>query len=959
MIRTYLRSLGLLGLLATAGVAAAQGGTGTTYDPFCWPPPNSDGTQPPGFSDGYISYFLPQDPSQNTLFGVRLGVTGTDTYYKSCIPPNGFTFNMPGRIGFTVGSVGSIQSDFDDNLALNFGMPTMTGGSIGYAMVVEGTGDGSTKKTLFGGSALDTAYIGASDRYCTASGTAGSFRVRLQVDLIGDASRLNWQLTNTTTAAVNGGLWFGQWVDLDALSEETGGGPLSVRHAANFVFAPGFKPFRTGTSFAAAKAGTVLPNTVKPANAMPDWVGFGYTQAQAYGLRIYNTANTIGGANNDQTPVDELKVGHATFSGGDDGLLGNGLSNSADMPDELFEDALFADYTNPDSQFSDSAYLQKWYPQPVGVGGTRTINAYYGSTWSNSNYGRPYTTVIDAPNIVSTSPDDPTVLTPNPFTFRVYIDNTRGYSAVDLEVPLENVRVEVDLPPGMTDATDSTSTTMVKYISRINARTMGYVDFSVKTANTVFGALPYTVKITTPTTANVVMTGTINVASTPQLKLAQDANLVTAPWTFDNSSWEAILGEHVDQDFQAFTWDPLLGEYVIQTGPQRGQGTWIIQNQARNSFQLGGNPKEPADLTTGAPLVQLHSGWNLVGNPYNYAFPLGQIVGVSSAAPSQSYTFRQLVNQGVISGGLAYWDQNDPTPEYKYIQADNDMMVPNTGYWIFVNTSQDVTLQFPPIFQPFLPDRSASTSWTQSDREWRLQLVARNDKQLDGQNYVGLAKSTADATNLRIYKPPVAPVDGAVGLSIDQTINGKATKLAQALSDSASNMKWNVEVYSKTAGNVTLTWPNLTTVPKNMQFRLVDNTTGATRDLRKTSGYTFTAQDRTTRVFTIQAVPGTAQRAMIASLTAVRSSRSPNSPLTISYSLAGDATTTVRILLGGREIYVPVQGRSDKAGSNTAVWNLRDAANRAVAPGTYTVELTAEDQDGNRVRKLYPVNITR
>jgi 2-keto-3-deoxy-6-phosphogluconate aldolase len=41
------------------------------------------------------------------------------------------------------------------------------------------------------------------------------------------------------------------------------------------------------------------------------------------------------------------------------------------------------------------------------------------------------------------------------------------------------------------------------------------------------------------------------------------------------------------------------------------------------------------------------------------------------------------------------------------------------------------------------------------------------------------------------------------------------------------------------------------------------------------------------------------------------------------------------------------------------VWNLRDSANRAVAPGSYTVEILAESESGERVRKFFPVNIVR
>ena len=36
-----------------------------------------------------------------------------------------------------------------------------------------------------------------------------------------------------------------------------------------------------------------------------------------------------------------------------------------------------------------------------------------------------------------------------------------------------------------------------------------------------------------------------------------------------------------------------------------------------------------------------------------------------------------------------------------------------------------------------------------------------------------------------------------------------------------------------------------------------------------------------------------------------------------------------------------------------------DNANRAVAPGTYRVEILAETPDGERVRKIVPVNVIR
>jgi hypothetical protein len=61
----------------------------------------------------------------------------------------------------------------------------------------------------------------------------------------------------------------------------------------------------------------------------------------------------------------------------------------------------------------------------------------------------------------------------------------------------------------------------------------------------------------------------------------------------------------------------------------------------------------------------------------------------------------------------------------------------------------------------------------------------------------------------------------------------------------------------------------------------------------------------------------------------------------------------------GKEVFTVTRGRADNSGENQVLWNLRDNANRAVAPGTYRVEILAETPDGERVRKIVPVNVIR
>ncbi|CAN5376235.1 hypothetical protein BH11ARM2_BH11ARM2_02760 [soil metagenome] len=933
MNRHYSKTFGLLAFLACSAAASAQ----ATYDPACWPPMSTAGP-----SIDYGAQIIPQDPADDPLFGAAFGVQGTDTFASNpeiCGP--GGSLAVPGRISFTIGPTGSIQSTDDDYLRLSYGSPLAGLASTSYAIIRSRAATDTAYTTeLIGQNAAFYTFPGASDRYALAAFNTTNYSVQLQVDVIGEGARVSWQITNTAAAARVGALWFGHWVTF--LNNDLG------RHGANFITVPGQKPLSVGRRFqrtlAAARPGEQAPLP------MVDTASFAYSQENAYGLRIFNNASTDGSLPVDQTPVDEMAIGIVDF------LLNIPLSASVNtMGDFIFADARFADYDR--LNYDDAGFIQKFSEATLEPGAINTVVSYYGSTWSKANYARPFTAVVDSPPIVSTSDATAETLNPNPFTFRVYVDNTRGYSAIDKEIPLDNVQIKVTLPAGITDATDPNNqrTTITKFISRVEPRKLAFTDFNVRVSTEVFGIQPYTVEITTQTGVRKLIQGEFNIAATPRLRLPTRANLVTTPFLFGNSTWETILSQQVDTDFRAFTWDPVQQEYVPQTGPERGKGTWVLtENPNGQSIPLGGNPKEPTDQTnSGAPLITLQPGWNMIGNPYNYAVPLGQLVGVNTGNPELSFTFRELVDQGILGGSLAYWDNDAPVPDYRFISGDADLIIPNRGYWIRVDGATPVVIRFPRVFTPFLPERSVPNL-----AKWKLQLAARTSEALDGQNFVGVANSATAAKSLKVDEPPMSPAKQAVGLSIQEGTD-KPRLYAQTLADSAGRKEWTVRVSSKSDGPVTLTWPNMNQVPKNVQFRLVDTATGASKLLRRTSGYTYTAEANVVRQFKLSMEPGTVARALIGSVTATRSGRSANSPLSIAYSLSANATTTVRILQGGREIYVPVLARADQAGQRSAVWNLRDSANRSVAPGSYTVEVTAESETGERVRSFTVINVVR
>ncbi|HSI71688.1 MAG TPA: hypothetical protein VK934_00805 [Fimbriimonas sp.] len=891
------------------------------------------------------------------LFGAEAGISGT-VIYELC-PPTPFTAQAAGLVGFFSGTRGSVQTNNDEYVAMNFGgafidgIDPITGETIyaggggranwGYMATVRRdalTGDEAGNFTKWGTSAIDTTFYGASDRYLIAAGTQDSIRVTLRMDALGDAVRVNWRLTNLG-AATNIGLWFGQYVE--PIRNYTLQ-PLPME----FVNIPGYKPLKINRRF---KRQARPELHVYP---MPPHVDFMSTQGDAYtGYRIINDQTDNTGPFPDQTPVDGLDIGLNGWLLG--GRWGNdGLFPFARDSDEEYD--RFRDI-NTVNLFG---YVQKWFPRPVGASdrpvGERTVDivAYYKTTWGDSDFSRPYNVVGDAPRVIPVSNDDPFTFQQSQYTLRVYIDNTRGFTEVDKEIPLENVQVRLTLPQGLADANDITRRVITRTISRVNPKIMKFVDFQVQALPTTYGILQYNVEITPQTTSpKKIITGNIVVGSQPYLLIRDAANLVTAPWLFQNSSWAAILGGgseplRPDIDFQAFTWDASTQQYVLQTGPQRSMGTWIISNKDVGFKALGGGPQQPQDLGDGAPLQLLKPGWNLVGNPYNYPIQLGQLVGVSGADPRNSYTYQELVDLNVISSSLSFWDEGTQT--YKFIGSPQDILQPNTGYWMNVLISQDVTISYPPVLIPFIP-RGTGGIRANSDLLWSTNLVAKNSAGVkDDVNVIGFAKNLKAAQKLRAFEPPISPTKNAVSSALVRGTVPAITRLARDIQAEANARTFNWTIFSKVAGATTVSWPTIANVPTKYKVTLVDPVLGKKIDMRASKNYTFSAQASMTRELKIKVE--NVDAALLSNVTAFPIGTGVNDPIQVGYTLGGPANATVRILRDGSVVRTLVNNIPQSGGTQSVLWNLQNSSGQRAASGTYQAEVTVADQDGVKETKI-------
>jgi hypothetical protein len=962
--KSLLAPLALFAALAgSSSVALAQGG----WFFECIDPQN---TQP--YSDPYGTISVGND-----FIRARIGVVGTVGYGNvDDIPgpcyPELRTLAAPGRFTFGIGPVGSVQTDFDNNLALTTGFPRDPVGSFCYAQIDKGLdSEGAGQRALFGSNGLSGYFVGASQRYWKAFWRDADVDVELTTRVIGDAARMEWRLTNLRAQPAPIGLRFGAYVGMrtgDGRTDSTG-----ANQANSFLGTLSGIPKFTEEGYV---GWTVLPTT-KPARnprnylrtspKFPDFVNFNFGQTEAYGMGIENTNKRV----LDQTPVDQFMIdnfgdGQApgllrNNEGGDENWIRTRIFTDYQRGDPLLDPTAPPPLEEADITLSEVAFAQVWAPQVTAGRATRTIVNYIRSTWSTAEYLDPYSVVVDAPRLIASAPGSGLEdLEPNPFRVVAYVDNQ--YAQLDREIPLSNVRFAITLSPGLRLADGETSQ---KEIPRIAPNAIGNVEWLVEADGSQVGNLPISVRVSPVPGPSKTIATSVLVSATPRIRLGEGASLVTIPWTFGDSSLDGVLGLQAGRDYVAFKWEPGSNGYTAASSVERGRGLWIVPTSDLGTVALNG-ASPPNDVPNGGLVFNLRNGWNLIGNPYQYPVPLSQLTAVAEDDPRNSLTWSDLVTRGFVSSSLAFWDRDPDDPLsglYRYTQGSTDLLQPGRGYWIFVQTFRPIRLSWPPIYLEELPNsgrRPSQDPWRQGPRQWRLQLAARTASGLDSQNFVGVVADATKINEFRVMKPPTAPV-ARVELAVEDQVNGQPMRLAQAVTDRVARKEWRLNVRSEEPGDVTVTWPNISQVPRNVRFRITDVATGLTRDLRMASGYTVRMAEPGVREFKLSMEPGGATRAVIGNVSVSRApTRDGIAPFTINYTLSGEAVTSVRILsAAGREVFTVVRARADLAGENTVSWALRDNANRAVAPGAYRVEIVAETVNGERVRRIVPINVTR
>jgi hypothetical protein len=937
-----LRTAGLAALAAMGSLASAQNG---------WLFECIDPTLEEPYSQDYGF-----DALANDLIYAAIGLSGTVTYGGEngpCYAPTARTLEAAGRFAFRIGAVGTVQSNIDDLMALTVGAPQDPVGDYCFAKILK-NGQTDAESVLFGPQGIRVHYQGASKRYMVTIWGDADVEANLEMKVIGNACRMRWRLRNLQATSQDLGLLYGAYVgyrlgpnrtdstgtnQANSLLGTLSGIPKNFDNYIGYTVLDTTRPVRNERRY-----GKTSPN-------FPKVVNFFYGQSSPFGMRVDNTP---GADTPDANASDLFVIGnHGAFQS--PGLLWDNtmrlvvFGDTPANPNPLEE----ADIT-----LNETSFVQRFPAIPVSPGETREIVHYVRQTWGVSDYADPYAAIVDAPVLIANSPTGLNGLSPNPFRVRAYIDNQ--YATLDREVTMRNVKFTIFLPEGMRLASGESQQ---KTLPVIGPNAVSFVEWQVTDDGKSFGSKQIEVRFE-PTPGPVkTLTAQVNVAATPKLPIPDGPSLLSVPYTLKDTAFDAVLGLRSGLDYIAYQWEPKSAQYVPANTVRRGVGYWVQSN-----VDLGLKPLEGAlpaiDTATGGLIVSLERGWNLIGNPYPYPVKLAELNLISEENPSDALSWVEAVAGGLVQASLAYWRADDTLPDggmYEFTEGPDSLLQPHLGYWVFSTSFRPLRIQWPPVFTSGLPgsNRRPDAPDKQTDRNWQLQLSARSREGYDAQNFIAGVRDPKLAQQMRAVKPPAAPQQ-RLELSILDSKQKDGRAYARAVEERPGRQTWEIQVRAQSAGEVTVTWPNLASVPRGLRFRISDPQTGESKDLRSTSGYTFTMAKPGVKTLTVTVEAGGSPRPVIGNVVVSRPGKAPNGPVALTYALSADAVVTARVLsASGKEVFTITRGRAAQAGDNTVTWNLRDNANRAVAPGTYRVEILAETPGGERVRKIVPVNVVR
>ena len=433
----------------------------------------------------------------------------------------------------------------------------------------------------------------------------------------------------------------------------------------------------------------------------------------------------------------------------------------------------------------------------------------------------------------------------------------------------------------------------------------------------------------------------------PEAKTAlpQGLSLVSVPLEPTEKDAAAVFGTN-----KIARWSTSRGGYDIYPSGEAkevkaGKAYMILLDAAREVSVPGTPLKTDVDFS-----IHLLPGWNMVGNPFPFEIALSDL---KVNFEGRIVTLAEAASQGIVAGyAWTMWGGGNYELVHPTFFGAKRNLEPWRGYWIYADKECDLVV-------PPTPARGETTRGAPL-KVRAFRLIAKCDGDVDAGNLLVLPEG-ARSSSLAILSPPPAR-----GRKVDlQLIRDPAEKCSFGYAVLAATRKgdraeWLARIVTDGSGKpVTLTWPDLREMPKELVLYLVDPMARRRVNMRTCGSYTFRpAPGEKARLLKVEAVRvdllGGRLRVRLVGL---RGSLR-GAGLAVALELTKEATLTAVVrTASGRTARVLFIERTLEPGVHTLIWDGRDSAGRRVPAGVYLLEVVGRTAEGDAFRARWPLSV--
>lgn len=296
-------------------------------------------------------------------------------------------------------------------------------------------------------------------------------------------------------------------------------------------------------------------------------------------------------------------------------------------------------------------------------------------------------------------------------------------------------------------------------------------------------------------TFTVLLSGS-GIISTLENAVSAGWNLISIPVEPEDPSASAVIGDDINPFF-LYNYSN-SGGYFTEDTLETGRGYWL---GVENSFTLDvtGTPRT-SDVSVAA-----NSGWNIVASPF-----------VRKYLASQVYFNRGGSNVNAAAAISSGWIQANTYYGYGSSYSAKDTLAQWSGYW-FATLTDSVNLVFFHDSTSGTPLRLNPDGGIESTVEnWAATITAKLGSVEDNLLTFGASEFATDGfdTKYDLAKPPVSPASEAVQTYFSysnwsQLFTKYAGDIKQAYQNPMPGKSWSFNAYSKTAGDLILSWNNI------------------------------------------------------------------------------------------------------------------------------------------------------